>query len=143
MTVPSLPRSCLVSRTPKSSEIRLAVSRQRPHLAAALENLMDWKVTLEDEVAAILDLPDGVEARQVDQFALPLRKLRSQDQCPVIELLLNELWAKPIGGSLQCRDVLDSQKRIIVLAEGDLAPSEFLLDEGVAIEVVGGLEGQE
>src|SRR5262245_65230264 len=33
-----------------------------------------------------LDLPDGVEARQVDQFALPLGKLRSQDQCPVIEV---------------------------------------------------------
>jgi len=30
MTVPSLPRSCFVSRTPKSSEMRLAVSRQSP-----------------------------------------------------------------------------------------------------------------
>ena len=130
---------------PHAKEFRDPVGRQSPKadLAAALENLMDWKVALEDEVAAILDLPDGVEARQVDQFALPLGKLRSQDQCPIVQLLLNDLWAKPIGGSLQCRDVVDSQKRIIVLAEGDLAPSEFLHDEGVAIEVVGGLEGQE
>jgi len=51
-----------------------------------------------------------------------------------------DLWAKPIGGSLQCCHVVDSQKRIIVLAAGDLAPNEFLLNEGVAIEVVGDLE---
>ena len=31
-------------------------------LAAALEQLVDGKVTLEDEVAAVLDLRDGVEA---------------------------------------------------------------------------------
>ena len=31
-------------------------------LAAALEQLVDGKVALEDEVAAILDLRDGVEA---------------------------------------------------------------------------------
>ena len=31
-------------------------------LAAALEQLMDGEVALEDEVAAILDLRDGVEA---------------------------------------------------------------------------------
>jgi len=31
-------------------------------LAAALEQLVDGKVALEDEVAAVLDLGDGVEA---------------------------------------------------------------------------------
>ena len=76
-------------------------------------------------------------------MALSLGKLWSQDQRPIIELLLNDLWTKPVGGSLQCCDVFDSQKRIIALAEGDLAPIEFLLDEGVAIEVVGDLEWQE
>ena len=122
-----------------------AVGAQSPKadLAAALENLVDWKVALKDEVAAVLDLPDGVEARQVHLFALPLGKLWSQDQRPIVQLLLNDLWAEPIGGSLQGRHVGDRQKRIIVLAEGDLASIEFLLDEGVAIEIVGGLEGQE
>src|SRR5262252_9056741 len=94
---------------PHAKEFRDPVGRQSPKadLAAALENLMDWKVALEDEVAAILDLPDGVEAREVDQFALPLGKLRSQDQCPIVQLLLNDLWAKPIGSSLQCCDILN------------------------------------
>jgi len=76
-------------------------------------------------------------------LALPLGKLWPQDQRPIIELLLNDLWAKAVGGSLQCCDVLDSQERIVILAEGDLSPFQFLLDEGVAIEVVGGLEWQE
>ena len=130
---------------PHAKEFRDAVGSQspKPDLAAALENLMDREVALEDEVAAVLYLADGVKARQVHLFALPLGKLRSQDQCPIVQLLLNDLWAKPVGGSLQCRHVVDSQKRIIVLAEGDLAPIEFLFDEGVAIEVIGGLEGQE
>src|SRR5438132_9665021 len=130
---------------PHAEEFRDPVGSQSPKadLAAAFENLMDRETALEDEVAAILDLPDGVEARQVDLFALPLGKLWPQDQRPIVQLLLNDLWAEPIGGSLQCCHVLDSQKRIIVLAEGDLAPIEFLLDEGVAIEVVGSLEWQE
>ena len=49
----------------------------------------------------------------------------------------------PVDGSLQRRDVLDGQKGVIVLAESDLGFLELLFDEGVAIEVVGGLEGQE
>ena len=130
---------------PHAKEFGDAVGAQSPKadLAAALENLVDREVALEDEVAAVLDLADGVKARQIDLFALPLGKLWSQDQRPIVQLLLNDLGAEPIGGSLQCRHVVDRQKRIIVLAEGDLASIEFLLDEGVAIEIVGGLEGQE
>ena len=41
------------------------VSAEPPQtqLAAALEQLVDRKATLEDEVAAVLDLRDGVEER--------------------------------------------------------------------------------
>jgi hypothetical protein len=94
---------------PHAKEFRDTAGSQSPKadLAAAFENLMDREVALEDEVAAILDLPDGVEARQVDLFALPLGKLWPEDQRPIVQLLLNDLWAEPIGGSLQCCDVLD------------------------------------
>ena len=37
--------------------------------AAALEQFVDRKVSLENEVAAVLDLSDGVEARQVKPLA--------------------------------------------------------------------------
>src|SRR5262249_40568203 len=84
-------------------------------LAAALENLVDRKVALEDEVGAVLDLADGVKARQVHLFTLPLGKLWSQDQRPIVQLLLNDLWAKPVGGSLQCRHVGDSQNALSFL----------------------------
>ena len=43
---------------------------------------MDREVALKDEIAAILDLPDSVKARQIDLIALGARELRSQDQCP-------------------------------------------------------------
>jgi hypothetical protein len=40
------------------------VGRQPPQaeLAAAFEQLVDWEVALEDEVAAILDLGDRIKA---------------------------------------------------------------------------------
>ena len=92
-----------------AEEFRDPVGRQspQPDLAAALENFMDREVALKDEIAAILDLPDGVKARQVDLIALGARELRSQDQCPVVKLLLNDLGTKPVGGSLQRRDIVD------------------------------------
>src|SRR5712672_2474619 len=94
---------------PHAEEFRDPVGSESPKadLTAALENLMDRKVALEDEVAAVLDLPDGVEARQVDLLALGAGELRSQDQCPVVDLLLNDLGTKRIGGSLQRRDIVD------------------------------------
>lgn len=77
---------------PHAEEFRDPVGRQSPKadLAAALEKLMDREMALEDEVAAVLDLGDGVEARQVHLVALPLGELGSQDQGPVVELLLND-----------------------------------------------------
>ena len=48
--------------------------------AAALEQFVDGKVALENEVAAILDLGDGIEARQVELLALLGGEFRSQDQ---------------------------------------------------------------
>src|ERR1700675_4598494 len=86
---------------------RIGRQSPKPDLAAAFEDLMDREVALEDEVAAVLDLPDGVKARQVDLMALGAGELRSQDQCPVIELLLNDLGTKPVGGGLQGRDIVD------------------------------------
>ena len=41
-------------------------------LAAPLEDLVDGEVAFEDEVPAVLDLGDGVEARQVHLAALLL-----------------------------------------------------------------------
>ena len=44
---------------------------------------------------------------------------------------------------MQRGDVVDSQEGIVVFAEADLRPLEFLFDEAVAVKIVGGLEGEE
>src|SRR5262245_56678409 len=53
----------------------------------------------------------------------------------------------PMPGSpetpLQRRDVVDSKKGIVGLAEADLPPLQFLLNETVTIEVIAGLEREE
>src|ERR1700730_374343 len=48
----------------------------------SLEQLVDGKVALENKVTAILDLADGIEACQVELFALFGGALRSTDEGP-------------------------------------------------------------
>ena len=52
----------------------------QPELAAAFEQFVDGKVPFEDEVAAIFDLRDGVEARQLDPLTLLDGELGPEDQ---------------------------------------------------------------
>ena len=40
-----------------------------PKFTASLEQLMDREVTFEDEVAAVFDLRDRIEAREIDLLA--------------------------------------------------------------------------
>src|SRR5215469_14673771 len=67
-------------------------------LAAAFEQFVDRKVPLEDEVAAVFDLGDCVEARQVEPGALLGGELWAQDQRPIVEPLADDLRAQPISG---------------------------------------------
>src|SRR5215469_809206 len=78
------------------------VGRQPPEtdLAAALEDLVNGEVAFEDEVAAVLNLSDGVESRQVHLGAFLLGKLRPQDQGPVVELLADDGGAQAVSGGL-------------------------------------------
>ena len=125
-----------------AEDLRDLVGGQPPEadLATSLEDLVDGEVAFEDEVAAVLDLGDGVEAGEVHLFALPLAELRAQDQGPVLEPLANDLGAQPIGGRWRRRDIVHGEERIILLAEADLASVQFLLDEAVAVEVIGGVK---
>jgi hypothetical protein len=61
--------------------------------ASALEQFVDREVAFEDEVAAILDLGDGIEAGQIDCFALLGGEFRPQDQGPVVEPFADDIRA--------------------------------------------------
>src|SRR2546430_14891767 len=111
--------------------------------AAALEQLVDGQVALEDEVAAVLDLRDGIEARQVDLLSLLGGELRPQQEGPVVEPFADDFRAQSVGSGLQRSDIVDRKEGIVVLAEADLRAVELLLDEAVAIEVVSRLKGEE
>jgi hypothetical protein len=52
---------------PDAEDLTDAVGGEAPQadLAAALEDLVDGKVTFENEIATVLNLGDGVEAGQV------------------------------------------------------------------------------
>ena len=79
-------------------------------LAAALEQFVDGKVTFEDEVAAIFDLGDGIEARQLHPLALLDGELGPKDQGPIVEPFANDVGAQLVGGSLERSDVVNRQE---------------------------------
>src|SRR5437667_12489420 len=70
-------------------------------LATALEEAMDGKVALEDEIATVLDLADGVEATQVHGGPLPPGELRTQHQGPVLKQLPNHLRGEAVSRRMQ------------------------------------------
>ena len=143
MTVASLPRILRFRRAAEDRGNLVGGQPPQAEFAAALEQFVDGKVALENEVAAILDLGDGVEARQVELLALLGGEFRPQDQGPIVEPFADDVRAQPVGGGLQRSDVVNGQEGIVVLAEADLRAVELLLDEAVAVEVVGRLEGEE
>jgi hypothetical protein len=50
-----------------------------------LKDLVDRKVALENEVATVLNLVDGVSAAQVDGLAVFFRKLGAEKPTPVVQ----------------------------------------------------------
>src|SRR5580692_7491815 len=114
------------------------IRRQTPEadFTASFEDLVNREVTLENEIPAVLDLGDGVEAGQADLLALLLGKLWPQDQGPVIELFANDGRTQPIGRCLQRRHIVHGKEGVVVLAETDFGALQFLFHEGVAVEPV-------
>ena len=92
---------------PHAENLADAVGGQAPQadFAIALEDFVDGKVAFEDEISAVLDLTDGVEARQVHPAALFPGELRPQQERPVVELFADELRAESVGGGLQLGDI--------------------------------------
>lgn len=95
------------------------------------------------DVVAIFDLTDGIDARQLDLLALLGREFRAEDESPVVEPAANDIGAQLIGGRLEDGHIVNRYKGVVVLAEADLGVSELMLDEVVAVEVVGGSEREE
>src|SRR5438128_2167010 len=65
-----------------AEDFRDLLGRKAPQaqLATALEEAMDGEVAFEDEIAAVLDLTDGIEASQVHGGPLPPGEFRTQHQ---------------------------------------------------------------
>src|SRR5215469_2313269 len=77
--------------------------------AASLEQFVNWKVAFEYDVVAILDLTDGVNARQLDELAFLGGEFRAKDEGPVVTVSRRRQWrhavremkGRPFGTALQ------------------------------------------
>ena len=104
-----------------TEELRDFVSgqKQKPQLAGALKEVSNREVALEDEIAAVLNLADSVEAMKVHRLSLVRREFRPQKKTPVVQPLANQIWAEPIRSRLQRRGVGNGKKSVVVFAELD------------------------
>jgi len=107
-----------------AEDLRNLVGRQPPesNLAGAFEDSVNGEVALEDEIAAVLDLVDGVKAAEIHGAAFALGELRSQNQSPVFQAGANDIRSETVGGGLQGGDVINGQKGVVVFAETDFFP---------------------
>src|SRR6516225_9375780 len=112
-------------------------------LTGALEDFVDGEIPPEQEIAAVFDLIQRVLAAQGDGGAVLFGKFRPQDQRPVIQAFTDNLRAEAIGGCLERFHVGNPQKGVIVFAEANTLALEFPGDDGMTIEVVRSLEGEE
>src|SRR5271170_2446956 len=62
---------------------------------------------------------------------------------PVVELFANDGRTEAVGCGLQSGHVVHGEESIVVFSETDFAARQFALDEGMAVEVIGGVEGKE
>ena len=87
---------------PHAEDLADAIGGHSPQadFAASLEDFVDGEVALENKIPAVLDLGDGIETREAHLAAFFLGKLRPQDQCPVVELLADDLGTQAVGGGL-------------------------------------------
>jgi hypothetical protein len=130
---------------PGAEDFRDLVGGQapQPQLTTALEQAMDREVALEDEIAAILDLADGVEAPQVHGGSLAPGELGAQHQGPIFQALPNHFRRQAVRGSLQGFGIVHGQEGVVVFAEGDALPVQFVFEEAVGVQTGGGLKGKE
>ena len=70
-------------------------------------------------------------------------ELGSQEESLVIQSLADDLGIQAIGGGLQSLDVVHCQKGVVVLLKSNVIALQFLLDERVSVQPIGGLKGKE
>jgi len=97
----------------------------------------------EEDVGRQLDLGDAEAVAEIQASALSGAEPWCELGGPVRAALGDDVWSEALTSCLQRVQVIDVQKRIVVLAEPNAQTSEFLGQERVAIQVTGDRERQE
>src|SRR5215813_3039641 len=116
---------------------------QQAQITGALEQPVDGEVAPEDQVAAVLDLLEGVVTAEIDRVAVLFGELGTDDEAPVLEPGANQPGAERIGGRLQRLGICDPQEGVVVFAKLNPGTAQLLLDEVMTVEIVGDGERQE
>ena len=64
------------------------------------EEFVDGESFAKDKVQTILNLAEGIESAQIHGLAFSLGELGTQEEGPIVETLLQQLWGKTVRSPL-------------------------------------------
>jgi len=96
----------------------------------------------EDNVETIFDLTEGIKTMQIHHLSFPAGELGTQMKGPVIEAILEHFGGQAVGGLLKALGVRDSQKGIVFLSKRDAPSGQLGFHKVMAVDIIGGLEGE-
>src|SRR3974377_283876 len=117
-------------------------NRGESEFTGALEQAVDGEVTVEDQIAAPLHLGDEVVPVQAHAGRFSLRKLRSEQEGPVLDALPDTFGSEAAGGMLEEERIRNRNEGIVVHPVGDALADALPFHEVMAVEIPGSLEGE-
>src|SRR5207244_11901702 len=117
--------------------------RGQREFATAPEQRPDGKGAMEDEVQAVFHLTDRPKPVQVTGSAFLFGELRTHDQRPVIQALLDGSSLKAIGSGLQSLPIASLHESVVLLAITNACAAQLPLDEVVPVDIGSRGKGQE
>jgi len=120
---------------------RKAVEAQ---LAAALKDVPNGPVALENHVPTIFDLLDGPGTSEaLTGASFLLGEFRPQSKGPITESLPDDFGIQTVGGSLERFGIGNGSESVVRLGVGDAVESEITSDELMSVDVGGDLKREE
>jgi hypothetical protein len=115
-------------------------NRGEGEFAGALEQAVDGEVTVEDNIAAPLDLGDEVVPVKAHEGRFSPGKLWPEQEGPVLDASPDTFGSEPAAGTLEEGRIRNGDEGVVVHPVEDALADALPFHEVVAIEIPGGLE---
>ena len=127
---------------PKELRDGVGGNRGESKFTGALEQAVDHEMPVKDNIARPLDLGDEVVPVKAHAGSFFLGKLRSEQEGPVLNALLDAFGGEPAAGALQEGRISNGDEGVIMHPVADAPTQTLPLHEVMAAEIPRGLKGK-